>query len=805
MRKIFVNFVALLVVMNSLFFSTPQASASTVDDLTDQPTTLNTSSDSNHKFTFTTTSSIGEGKTLTLTFPSAFDTSLLTEEDVDITAANIEISTGPDCNDAFVSVVIASDVVTLTRCTGSTALPSGVEIEIEIGTNAAAHGTGTNRITNPSSTGTYYIALGGTSGNEGSVPLPIGPKSGAVVAIAVTGAATNPGGGISIGGGLGERIRTIIDRITDNNDDDDDDGEEEPVDEEPVDEPEDPVDDTEDDVGGEADDDETVNDRDDEDENDRIAINIDVFAAPDLPLSEGSGAVNLLPGTSAIVVVTTEGPSEPRAITVVIGETEYVLSPNDNGSFSGIIPAPGANDVLSAVVQFADGSRVSGNLGVNVASGGLVYENIDDETVLVPDAVLTVYEYTQGVETVWNAGAHGQSNPVVTASGYFSWYVPNGTYVIYASKEGYGEVRHVLSVSNNILATAIELRPLEDDALIDLPPSISSAVQDVQDFLNTPEAETIANIALPATIAVATGTVTTLAVGFNLLPYLQYAFTSPLLLFSRRKRRTYGVVYNAMTKVPLELATVRFYRMPDNRLIKQVITSPDGRYTAPLPPGQYRIQVIKTGFAFPSQYLKDAKVDGQFLDIYSGQIIQTTEHEALVAANIPLDPSDADAFQAPRTLAFKRFMRSLQMLMAPAGVLMSLAVFAINPSIFTGSMIVVQIFVLLLVLRLAKPKKPRGWGIVYDERTHKPVGNAVIRIFEPKYNKLVETALTDSLGRYSFLLGPNEYFATYNKPGYSEKVVRPIDYKHKQEPTHWATNVVLQHASEEHHVPAHAT
>jgi hypothetical protein len=105
--------------------------------------------------------------------------------------------------------------------------------------------------------------------------------------------------------------------------------------------------------------------------------------------------------------------------------------------------------------------------------------------------------------------------------------------------------------------------------------------------------------------------------------------------------------------------------------------------------------------------------------------------------------------------------------------------------------------VLLLVLRLAKAKRPKGWGIVYDEKTQKPVGNTVIRMFEPKYNKLVETTLSDSLGRYSFLLGPNEYFVTYSKPGYTDKIVRPIDYKDKPEPAPWAMNVALQHVSGE--------
>jgi hypothetical protein len=233
-----------------------------------------------------------------------------------------------------------------------------------------------------------------------------------------------------------------------------------------------------------------------------------------------------------------------------------------------------------------------------------------------------------------------------------------------------------------------------------------------------------------------------------------------------------------------------------------VVTSPDGKYSLAVAPGQYRLEAIKPGFVFPSEYLQGVKVDGQFLDIYTGQEIEASEDDALLAANIPLDPSQAEAFHAPRSLALKRFARSLQLIAAPAGVVLSIAVYVISPSLFAGIMIGVQVVILLLVLRLAKPKRPKGWGIVYDEITHRPVGNTVIRVFEPKYNKLVETALSDSLGRYSFLLGQNEYFVSYSKPGYTEKIVRPIDYTDKPEPTPLAMNVALQHVSEEQHVSA---
>ena len=78
------------------------------------------------------------------------------------------------------------------------------------------------------------------------------------------------------------------------------------------------------------------------------------------------------------------------------------------------------------------------------------------------------------------------------------------------------------------------------------------------------------------------------------------------------------------------------------------------------------------------------------------------------------------------------------------------------------------------------------------------MGNTVVRLFEPTYNKLVETVLTDRLGRYAFLVGPSEYYVTYTKPGYAEKTVKPVDYRNRTEASALALDVPILEAREEH-------
>jgi hypothetical protein len=57
----------------------------------------------------------------------------------------------------------------------------------------------------------------------------------------------------------------------------------------------------------------------------------------------------------------------------------------------------------------------------------------------------------------------------------------------------------------------------------------------------------------------------------------------------------------------------------------------------------------------------------------------------------------------------------------------------------------------------------------------------VVRIFDIKFNKLLETQVTDAKGRYSFLVGQNEYQLLTEKPGYQSREVKPVDLVKNEE------------------------
>ena len=791
------------------------AATSVVTSLSDQPSSIVVSTLANHTFRFILTEAWGEGETVTLTFPAGFSTGSIIEDDVDITDSGEDKTTAATCAGAEqLSVAMSGSVLTMTVCAGDGGgfVVSDL-VTVEIGTNASSSGTGANQITNPGTALTYYVDLAGTSGNLGSIPIPMLSSSGS-----------------GVSGTVGSYVAPVPPPAGDPPTPPPPPPPPEPDPEPTPDPTPDPDPSPSPDPSPEPTPDPspapspapspTPNQPDDSDGGDvpPVPLNASVTASVGgIPLSLESGAVSMVPGTAPVISVSVTDPTQVESVTIVIGDSTYILSQISPDTYQGLVQSPSANTVLNAVIQRKDGGSLVVPVAVQIGSFGLVYEIIDGEQRAVENAIITAYT---GSRIVWNAGDFGQANPKRTSfSGGFGWYAPNGSYVLVVERDGYEQSSVTVGVSDHILTASIELRRLSEPeipAVIEtpsqpvvipgLPPAVNEAVNSVSETFTvvseavtevfaSPEAQATATVAAPVAAAVTVTSTVVLASSFNLAAYLQYLITSPLLLLDRRKRKSYGIIYNAITKVPVELAVVRLYRASDNRLIKSAVANAEGKYFLFVPePGVYSLKVAKAGYTFPSDYLKDVKDDGTFLDVYTSQLITVKDKDAIIAANIPMDPSQAEAHQGQARLRTKRFLRSLQKVIAPLGVVLSIFVFLTFPGVFSGVSLIVQTVSLAISVRLAWPKTPKGWGLVDEAAAKSPLGNVVVRLFEPRYNKLVESTLTDSRGRYSFLLGPNEYYVSYSKEGFAEKIVRPIDYRDKKEPTPLTVNVALDKA-----------
>lgn len=312
--------------------------------------------------------------------------------------------------------------------------------------------------------------------------------------------------------------------------------------------------------------------------------------------------------------------------------------------------------------------------------------------------------------------------------------------------------------------------------------SVQKNYNTIKKFVNSPQVQdTASKQVTPAIVAVTTVTVISFITWADILPLLRYLFLQPVMLLGQRRRGKWGQVYNALNKLPLDLVTVRLLDAATGRIVQTRVTDSKGRYAFIAPPGSYRISASKNSLLFPSNLLAGFTSDGRRADVYHGEVITVTQNDAVITANIPLDPSGEQ--KRPRRLMVERVLRTMQVGFSWAGVLVTAASTYIAPRWFMYPLLALHISLLWVFHRLAIPARVKSWGIVYDSKTKYPVGRAVVRLFSQQFNKLIDTAITDNQGRYYFMAGDNRYYVDFDHPSYEPLHKEEVDLTGKEEAT----------------------
>lgn len=279
------------------------------------------------------------------------------------------------------------------------------------------------------------------------------------------------------------------------------------------------------------------------------------------------------------------------------------------------------------------------------------------------------------------------------------------------------------------------------------------------------DTESIAKITAPtvATLALLnTGLVLPLS---GLLPYLAFFFSEPFSIVFRKRREGWGVVYNSFTKQPVDLALVRLYDAATKQLLQTQVTDSHGRYNFLVEPGRYFIVVQKQDFTFPATALKGKQEDAKYNNLYHGINFRIKERgPRLINFNIPIDIDRA--YKTNRSLLVSYILYQGQRTIALLGPFFAFITFLLSPSIWFFSLFVLHILLYIIFRRFTYTPIIKTFGSVKDKVTHKPIKNAVVRLFETKYNHLLESRLTNSKGQYNFLVGANNYMLTIEKKNY---------------------------------------
>lgn len=252
------------------------------------------------------------------------------------------------------------------------------------------------------------------------------------------------------------------------------------------------------------------------------------------------------------------------------------------------------------------------------------------------------------------------------------------------------------------------------------------------------------------------------------LDYLLVRFIPPL--WRRRRYRIWGRVYDAESLKPVPLATVRVYEANRPRLVETVTTDREGNFGLEKRSGQYRLQVQKDNYQFPS---------GLIANDYHGALV-TFRKEPSDRFAIPIDPIHQRLRAQLQVLAVTQdLVTSTRRPLLVIGMLLALLGLFSDHSIFTGLM-VFSYSLVWVELGLERLVSRRLTGRVLDHQGQ-TLSMAILRFFNQASGRLVATAVTNRLGGFSVRLPLGYYRVRMTQVDHRQSIAEEVITIHDQD------------------------
>lgn len=224
----------------------------------------------------------------------------------------------------------------------------------------------------------------------------------------------------------------------------------------------------------------------------------------------------------------------------------------------------------------------------------------------------------------------------------------------------------------------------------------------------------------------------------NVLSLLKYG----IFIFSPKRRRRFGLVYDQYTKDPIPFAVIRVF----DELNKQIaisVTDRNGKYELDLNLGDYNYEVQH------SEYL-----------IIKQRVL--AKQEADLILDFPLIHKSKDIVN--HKINFHRIISKLLILLTILFFIHAVICFIFNP--IAWNLIIVILYFLIFFIKFILSKISRG-GIVKDTENN-AIKSVYIQLIEPN-KALVDKSISNEQGRIKFNVKNGKYLVNVYKEGYSLK------------------------------------
>ncbi len=278
---------------------------------------------------------------------------------------------------------------------------------------------------------------------------------------------------------------------------------------------------------------------------------------------------------------------------------------------------------------------------------------------------------------------------------------------------------------------------------------------------------TLPSIAMPGLRDTAQAVAVAALVGAAIANVPGLIFRLQNLLFAflgfKKRRRNWGVVYDSVTKQPLDPAYVVLSDLNGNEVASS-ITDLDGRYGFLVPPGIYTMSAGKTHYTFPSALLAGKQKDELYDNLYFGGEIEIKRGDEVVARNIPMDPTVTDwnevakreqkrfAFFTKADIWFHKIVNVL------FWVGFALAIFSVAMVPVTFNYVALGLYILLFILNMTG-FGGRKYGYVKDGKGN-PLAFGIVRIFNSELHREIAHKVINANGKYYAIVPKGKYYVT---------------------------------------------
>ncbi len=278
-------------------------------------------------------------------------------------------------------------------------------------------------------------------------------------------------------------------------------------------------------------------------------------------------------------------------------------------------------------------------------------------------------------------------------------------------------------------------------------------------------------------IAIALGLLASIpGIIFNILPQLSRMLQFFGSFFSIHKRKTrWGIVVDSDLGRPISRAIVQVFDAKFHQLKETQITGPDGQFGFLLPSGSYYLITSESGFIFPARKKPPTVLQGNER-IYLGEEFESDERDPDKVPHLVV-PMDREEKTPAAKMIFWRFAEQALALIDGIGLGFLYTGAAINTFfLFTVpdrmnvlfEVLYLILFALKLYILLFHQK---GLGTVGDSSTGSPIDLAIVRLYDAKTNRIVQTRVTNVNGRFFLLVPRGIYTAAVAKAGYTTLLI----------------------------------